>query len=162
MPTNTMGSRLTKSGSDEDMGRWAWQRFKCHKQSHLTIFTAYQVSQKSAKGLGMETACMQQWRFLRAQNKATPVNPRAQFLIPLSVQLTHFQDTGDEIILMLDANSDFEDAQFLRMVTLHNLIDLHSNFHSLNQPPKSHRQGKKKIDSIFGSFAVSQAVTGGA
>ena len=121
MATNTMGCRLTQSGSDEDMGRWAWQRFECHKQCQIMIFTAYQVSQKLAKGLGMETVYMQQWRFLRAQNKATPVNPRAQFWIDLSAQLTHCQDAADKIILMLDANSDFEDAQFLHMVTLHNL-----------------------------------------
>jgi len=96
MATNTMVSRLTQRGSDEDMGRTrAWQRFKCHEERHLTIFTAFQVSQKSAKGLGMEMAYMQQWWFPRAQNKATPVNPRAQFWIDLSVQITHFQDAGD-------------------------------------------------------------------
>ena len=47
MSTNKMGSRLTQQGNDEDMGRWAWQRFKCQDQKHLTIITAYQVSQKS-------------------------------------------------------------------------------------------------------------------
>jgi len=50
---------------------------------------------------------------------------------------------------MLDAKSDFEDAQFLRMVTLHTLIDLHSHFHSVNQPPASYRCGKKKIEFIL-------------
>ena len=93
--------------------------------------------------------CNAQWMFLRAQNKATPVNPRAQFWIDFSVQLTHFQDAGDEIILMLDANSDFEDAQFRCMATLHNLIDLHFNFHSLNQPPEFYGFGRERLTSYL-------------
>ena len=60
MSTNKMGSRLTQQGNDEDMGQWAWQRFKCQDRKHLTIITAYQVSQKSTQSVQMDTAFMQQ------------------------------------------------------------------------------------------------------
>ena len=102
---------MTQQGNDEDMGRWAWQRFKCQDQKHLKISTAYQVSQKSAQGVGMDTEFMQQWRFLKTQ-QVDPVNPRAQFWQDLSAKMQQFQEEGDEIILMLDANSDFYDVQF--------------------------------------------------
>ncbi len=57
------------------------------------------------------------------------------------------QEEGDEIILMLDANSDFDDVRFLQMVTKHKLLDLHSNLTSLTPPPESYR--------VFGYFPGS-------
>ena len=86
MSTNKMGSRLTQQGNDKDMFRWAWQCFKCQDQKHLTIITAYQVSQKSGQGVGMDTAFMQQWRFLKTQ-QVDPVNSRAQFWHNLSARM---------------------------------------------------------------------------
>jgi len=73
----------------------------------------------------MDTAFMQQWRFLKTQ-QVDPVNPRAQFWLYLSAKVQQFQEEGDEIILMLDANSDFDDVQFLLMVTKRDLLYLHS------------------------------------
>ena len=75
--------------------------------------------------------------------------------------MQQFQEEGHEIILMLDANSDFDDVQFLQMIIKHNLLDLHLNLTSLTPPPESYRRGKKKIDFILGSLAISQAVVRG-
>ena len=108
----------------------------------------------------MDTAFLQQWRFLKIQ-QVDPVNPRAQFWQDLSAKMQQFQEEGDEIILMLDANSDFDDVQFLQMVTKHKLLDLHSNLNSLTPPPESYRREKKKIDFILGSLVSFQAVVRG-
>jgi hypothetical protein len=48
----------------------------------VLIITAYQVSQTSAQGLGMDTVYMQHWRKLAIANAT--VNPRAQFWADLT------------------------------------------------------------------------------
>ena len=75
-----MQSRLTQSGNEEELRQWAWQRFRRHRNQHLTILTAHQVSQFSATGLGMDMAYMQQWRKLRAHSQNS-INPREQFVM---------------------------------------------------------------------------------
>jgi len=145
---------------NKDMGWWVCQRFKCQDQKHLTISTAYQVSQKSTQSVQMDTAFMQQWSFLNTQ-QVDPVNPRVQFWQDLSAKMQQFQEEGDKIILMVDANSDFDDVQFLQMDTKHKLLDLHSNLTSLTPPPESYGRRKKKINFILGLLAISQAVVRG-
>ena len=94
---------------------------------HLTIFAAYQVSQSSALGLGMENVNMQQCKCLRSQESIATINHRLQFWQELSDQITHFQEEGgDDRILMLDSNSDFEDAGSVHLVCGHGLVDLYS------------------------------------
>jgi len=75
--------------------------------------------------------------------------------------MQQFQEEGDKIILMVDANSDFDDVQFLQMVTKHKLLDLHSILTSLTPPPESYGRRKKKINFILGLLAISQAVVRG-
>ena len=86
-----------------------------------------------------------------------PVNPRVQFWQDLSAKMQQFQEEGHEIILMLDANSDFDDVQFLQMIIKHNLLDLHLNLTSLTPPPESYRRGKKvRLHPwVFGYFPGS-------
>ena len=50
---------------------------------------------------------------------------------------------------------------FMMFSSKHKLLDLHLNLTSLTPPPESYRRGKKKIDFILGSLAISQAVVRG-
>ena len=97
-----LGAKLLKKGSDTKLGRWSWMQFRGRQGTKVLVITAYQVSQTSARGLGMDTFYMQQWRKLAKMK--TKINPRAQFW----EDLTHFITTATadqaEVLLMLDAN----------------------------------------------------------
>jgi hypothetical protein len=41
------------------LGRWSWMKFQGKRGTKVLIITAYQVSQTSAQGLGMDTVYMQ-------------------------------------------------------------------------------------------------------
>ena len=143
------------------MGRWAWKRFQTSGYQHLVIIMAYQASQHLASGLGMDTAFMQQWRILKQRSK-DPANPRKAFWQDLSAKLSIFQSNGDEIFLMLNANSDSEDEDIIELTSYHGLFDLHTHIRD-SAPPEIYRRarGKKKIDFMFGPHAILLSVTKG-
>ena len=68
-----LGAKLLDKGSDTKLGRWSWMQFLGKLDSKVLITTAYQVSQTSAQGLGMDTVYMQQWR--KVAKVKTIVNP---------------------------------------------------------------------------------------
>ena len=70
-----LGAKLLKKGSDTKLGHWSWMQFPGRHGTKVLVITAYQVSQTSAQGLGMETFYMQQWRKLAKMK--TKINPRA-------------------------------------------------------------------------------------
>ena len=80
----------------------------------------------------------------------------------LSEQLQNFQADGDNIILMLDSNSNFADENFLHLVPAHHsLVDLQTNSLFPEPMPATYCHGQKKIDYILGSFIIAQAVVRG-
>ena len=93
MCTSRLFSRLLEQGSDQEVGRWAWMRFKANDDFNLSILTAYQVSQKTLQGLGMETTYMQQWRKLKPMSDGN-CNPKHQLWIDLHRQIQGFQEKG--------------------------------------------------------------------
>jgi hypothetical protein len=72
-----LGAKLMDKGCDSQLGRCSWMKFQGRRGTTVLIITAYQVSQTSAQGLGMDTVYMPHWHKL-AKTSAT-VNPRAQF-----------------------------------------------------------------------------------
>ena len=69
-----LGAKLLEKGSDTKVGCWSWMQFRGRYGTMVLVITAYQVSQMSAQGLGMDTFYMQQWRKLAKMK--TKVNPR--------------------------------------------------------------------------------------
>ena len=148
LTTNRIGLKITQRGQDHEMGRWAWKRFKLKGDQHMSVVTAYQVSQKSSHGFGMETAYMQQWRILK-QRGSSCESLQSAFWQDLHAQISIFQSNGDEIILILYANLASEDADLGDLVSYLGLVDFHMNLHEAI-PPETNRRGRKKIDFIFG------------
>lgn len=85
---------------------------------------------------------MQQWRILKQKSK-DPANPRKAFWQDLSAKLSIFQSNGDEIFLMLNANSDSEDEDIIELTSYHGLLDLHTHIRN-SAPPGIYRRGERK------------------
>ena len=122
----------------------------------VLIITAYQVSQTSAQGLGMDTVYMQQWRKL-AKVK-TIVNPIAQFWEDMATFITTATADQTEVPVMLDANAGMTDVGFSTFILECGLQDLHDNC-DIVPPPETYYRGKRKIDFCLGTSGIANAVT---
>ena len=80
-----LGAKLVDKGWDNPMGCWSWIKLWGKGGTKVLVISANQVSQTSARGLGMETVYMQNWQKL-AKIRAK-VNPRAQFWEDLTLSL---------------------------------------------------------------------------
>ena len=105
------------------------------------VITAYQVSQTSAAGLGMETVYMQQWRKLAKTR--TKVNSCAQFWEDFTSVIQLARASNEEVLLMLDANADINDTDFSTFLMDCGLHDLHNDI-SIDLPPETYYRGTQK------------------
>ena len=87
-------------------------------------------------------------------------NPRQQFGKALRQQIQFLEANRDELILMLDANADFDDEEFFNIVSLTQMVDLHEGLHT-NKMPSTYNRGNRKLDYILGTGKISAAVTKG-
>jgi hypothetical protein len=85
------------------MGRWCGIKMRLKHDQHLHIILAYRVCDQNLGQVGVETAFSQQHFLLSLANVTTP-NPRNQFMDDLIISVKKWQATGDEILIMLDAN----------------------------------------------------------
>ena len=122
----------------------------------MLVITAYQVSQMSAQGLGMDTFYMQQWRKLAKMKKK--VNPRVQFCEDLTRVITTETADQAEVLLILDANADMTDLEFSSFLVECGLHNLHDSC-DIVLPPETYYRGKRKIDFCLGTPGVANAVT---
>ena len=89
-----------EKGGDIPPGRWSWMKFGGKQGSNVLVITAYQVSQTSTKGLGMEIVYMQKWWTLAKTR--TKVNHRAQFWEDLTSIIQLASASQEEVLLILD------------------------------------------------------------
>ena len=81
MCTPRFHSKYLEQGSDQDLGRWMWMRFKGNDNYNLVVLTAnQQVSQKTHAGLGIGDG-------IYAAIVEKTCNPRSQFWVNLSHQI---------------------------------------------------------------------------
>ena len=151
---NNIVPRHQHKGKDHTgMGRWTVQHFKGTNHRGLVVYTVYRVSQNSPNGLGMKTAYLQQ---LRVLNRAGIIGaqPKEQILIDLAPEITSNTANGNEIIVMIDANSDLSDRDLSHFLACTNLVDL---FHHEDLQLPTRSPGTKRIDFIFGTPRVADA-----
>jgi hypothetical protein len=150
-----LGAKLVDKGCDNPMGRWSWMKFRGKRGTKVLVISAYQVSQTSARGLGMETVYMQHWRKLAKIR--VKVNPWAQFWEDLTLFICQATASQEEVLLMIDANADIYNPQFVTFLLDCGLHDLHANS-TLDLPPETYYRGTKKIDFCLGTGGVLASV----
>ena len=101
---------------------------------------------------------MQQWRQLRSQGIEIP-KPRQQTLDDIVAFAKPYESQGNEVIIMMDANSPTTDPAMEACMEALNLHDLMADYLP-DTPPKTYQRGRHKIDHIFGTISVLTAMTG--
>jgi len=148
-------ARVVKCGKDP-LGRFTWQEILLDGQRTLLIVTAYRVVQRRTTGCGPTTSMMQQWRKLREQGNNDP-KPRQQILDDLTVFLKPYEQAGNEILIMIDANDPIDSMPMDKFMDDLNLCDLMSDYLPAT-PPTTYQRGRQKIDHIVGTMGINLAM----
>ena len=105
--TNNWSGRVLQYVSDDiGQGRWSGMVIRAH-WFNVAIITAYQVTQSAIEQAGPTTAYAQQWAVMR-HNGANRPEPRSQFIQDIKRILKQLKRDGTKIILMMDANKQWE------------------------------------------------------
>ena len=136
-----LGAKLLEKGSDTKLGGWSWMQFRGSHGTKVLVITAYQVSQKSAQVLGMDTFYMQQWRKLAKMK--TKANPRAQFWEDLTSFIKTATADQAEVLTIMDANADTTNLEFSSFLVECGLHDLHNECDIVPPPETYYRGGKE-------------------
>jgi hypothetical protein len=107
-----MASRVDDTGVDDrNLGRWAWTLFKGRNGHSARIISVY----VPCRSEGEETVYQQQCQHLR-KNGITDC-PRLVLLRDLKQQLLTWRQSGERLIVFLDANEDTTSGGFHDMLT---------------------------------------------
>lgn len=92
---------------------------------------------------------MQLWRLHRSSRIKQP-NPQTIMWNDLKTFILKRQSLNEMVVLMMDANSSFEDGDLPmnRLKTICNMRDAHSHLHGNSNTP-TYSRGTKKIDYIL-------------
>jgi hypothetical protein len=102
---NQAAHRAIEKGWDKsNLGRWTWTRFQGRNDQMLRVVTAYRPDPPQ----GPYSVYAQQNAFFHSILR--DICPRRAFLVDLIEQLQEFIQAGDNIILMLDGNSNMKDS----------------------------------------------------
>ena len=104
MSSGRSADRVSATGADESgLGRWCW--FPCCSKDNVRtrMVTAYQPCKTNDASQRFAT-CRQHRRFF--QGKGDNICPRKAFVRDLGKELRRWQNEGDRIAIMMDANED--------------------------------------------------------
>jgi hypothetical protein len=140
---NDMTTRLVETGIDPSgLGRWAWQRIRGRQGTATRIITAYRPVAGKYPG---SVSSQQQAHFDTIGREG---DPRDLFTEDLCAALKSWQEVGDQIVLILDANENVTKGKFverLRSVGIFETITLRHG----SEGPATFQEGSEPIDGIF-------------
>ena len=151
-------SRYDSSGSDPQ-GRWSWILLNGQSNTKVILISAYRVSQQSPKGLGYNTAFMQQYRYQLAQGLKNPL-PKKAILHDLTTFIHQIQNKHKSlsIILLMDANEVLTETgqlrDFISTTGLDDAIQILNPVHAKHRP--TYMKSKNRLDYIFTTPDVIQ------
>ena len=140
-----VGGVETTTTDTTGLGRWSIIKIRGWQNTHITIITAYRVSQNHVTS-GIDTAYNQQYRALRRQGKQNP-KPRIQFIQDLITTVHKYKQEG-EVIVMLDANSELTEKYMEQLLTNTSLYDVMGYTHNTHSPA-TYVRGTKTIDFLL-------------
>jgi len=151
-------SRIISHGSDNTLGRWAYQEFLGRNDKRIIIISGYRVCNQKFDAASM-TVSAQQTRLLQVKGIHKP-KPRKQFITDLITQIQHWRQAHKEVILCIDANESVDDprSDIARLFTETDLTDLHHYLHPALQKPATHQRGSQAIDLMAGSPLIVSAL----
>ena len=149
--------RIGDNGSDPTgLGRWAYLTLQGKAGMKVVIITAYRLAQNT-RPVGFKTAYNQQYRTLRRQGVENP-DPKKQFGTDLLYHLKQWKQDS-EIILMLDANGDQDDNDWMSFLSKIELYDVMGMRHGPNSP-NTYVKGTRTIDYIMATKGAAECILG--
>jgi hypothetical protein len=110
LSTTQAAHRVSKSGLDPTgLGRWTWTSYQGRSFVSLKVVAAYRPCLSD----GPSSTYSQQVNYLYDQNGDRC--PRLAFLEDLSKEIGQWIQAGEQVIVMLDANSDVRDGDVNQM-----------------------------------------------
>ena len=154
--------RIKSTGADlTGLGRWTWILFE-GKSNHLTRIISAYVPCKTAEDKH-QTVYNQHRRYF--WKRGIQQCPRKLMHCHLVKQIKSWQDAGENIVLMIDANENLENMGPLQTMLKHEcqLIDpIRQRYAKKGQSlPATSLTGSKPIDSIFVSASLQNIIRGG-
>ena len=138
--------RIISSGRDSSgLGRWAWTRYQGRHDVTLRVVTAYRPCVHAQAG--ERTVHRQHERFLNQTGDARC--PRTAMSEDLCNAIARWQESGDQIILMLDANEDVHSGAISLQLHQLGLREAISHQHQERGTAPTHNRGSHPIDGIF-------------
>ena len=155
LTVNELAGRKIQSGNDSrGLGRWTWQVLRGKNQQHIRIITAYNAQKPTTKS-GETTAYTQQLQYFRKQKIMEC--PMKMFIDDLIKSIQQWIESGDKIILLIDANTDVHQHSSQGLVYRLKRLGLMEVITSVHEgrPPETCHPGSKPIDGIFVSRSIN-------
>ena len=130
---NNAASRVMESGKDDSgLGRWVWVRYRGRNGIVTCIICCYRPCVPSSNGSTGSVYAQHQRHF---NDKADDICPREAFTRDLGIEIQSWLDSGDQLILGLDANEDMRRGPVARMLREKGMSDAVMALHGMNAPP---------------------------
>ena len=144
---NAARRRIVGCGTDyRKLGRWAWTKYQGKGQVTTRVITAY----RPGSNAGAHTVYSQQRSYFDARKDSRA--PREIMLDELSSEIDKWQQEGENIILMIDANEHIDHENIKQSFAALGLHEAILQRHKQQQGYKpTYQRGSDPIDGIFAS-----------
>ena len=145
--------RITRKGQ-EKYGRWAYTVMIGKRGQEIMIISAYNTCRNTPEDGG--TIAGQLVRSMHKEGHNKRFNLRKSFFNDLQKFLLKEQESGTEIVLAMDANTEAT-AEELKTLKLNaNLVDTFEIKHPNIKHPKTFHRGKQCLDYIYATPLVAR------
>jgi hypothetical protein len=139
-------------------GRWSWLTLAGCGTKKITFISAYRVCDgaREASITSRTVRAQQEWMY--ADRGSSAVNLREQFVVNIIALVNELQQTGHEVVLMVDVNEACGFGTAVDwMIYACNLADAHA-LSGKNNPPPTYQRGTAKIDFVLISASLVHTV----
>jgi hypothetical protein len=142
---NKVAHRAVEKGQDSsNLGRWVWTRYKGRDNNTLCIITAYRPNPPQ----GPFTVYAQHNAYFNSIRR--DICPRQAFIINLTDEIQRVLESGDNIILMIDGNSNMKNSDLSKALSQFSLQEAIIGRHGNNGPATQKRNyTSSPIDGIW-------------
>ena len=138
-----LSGRCGDQGSDK-YGRWSWIMIKGNT-NNIVIISGYKVGKNSGSPGGTSVA-QQEVRAMLRRNHHFANRPRKAFDVDLTDFCIQQQNAGNDIILMMDANTPLNSAEARSFLNAANLYSIAEHKFPHDTLPRTHQSGSRCID----------------
>ena len=141
---NKGAHRVMQHGQDKrGLGRWAWTRYQGRNGVTLRVIAAYRpVLNKT----GIMSVWSQQRAYFDGLNEDRC--PRDMFTVDLCNEMIQWKESGDQLILGLDANEDIRAGQFSSKMAHLGMTEAIVHQHGYDAPA-TYKRGSAPIDGLY-------------